>query len=605
MFWFYIVTIAMASLPALADSPFPDLGGGGGGGGVTLVQSQADLESCAETTVSKTCKMTADISVSRASGGTSTGGGAAGGQGCNTANNPYRCCTGSGLGDCATLQDSGATFTSADVGRILYIEEDGAGDAGAVAGMMCVIGELVSANEIQCTIDTSDACIAASNPFPCCSGANAGCDIDSDTSYQIDDPVTFKPTYSANANDRLIIDCNGYKFKPAESDDTAENVLTFLDGRSIQHDNEVWFKNCNYEGNDSGLDVGMYDASCNGSGCGGASRRYFEFTTAYKLGAFLDQGNGQKTTGRFIYQEPSNQTLGNTGSLYQIMGGGPIETGIPIQLMGRTSRIEVDNVYFTSVGSTGAGGTSRCFESHWEAATPGITFHMHGVTFLFCNQFYSYQQRLNMVWSGIWANPGLDSVIGALEVPSDPAGNATGYFHIPGGTLQLDISFTDTLGTTPTADPAFIYHAGTVADDDLIIAGQVMQSGGIAFASSDKLYVLDSNGDVDPDILSVALDFADSSGGVQDPPVNTANVQVSANTTGFISSGGKRYRLDASGVETIGGESRGAADTAPATCNPGDTYLDTNEVDDTGCTTAADNSLCCCTAADTWLECGN
>jgi hypothetical protein len=42
-----------------------------------------------------------------------------------------------------------------------------------------------------------------------------------------------------------------------------------------------------------------------------------------------------------------------------------------------------------------------------------------------------------------------------------------------------------------------------------------------------------------------------------------------------------------------------------ATCTVGDIYLDTDETDDTNCTTTADNSLCVCTATDTWTALEN
>lgn len=39
----------------------------------------------------------------------------------------------------------------------------------------------------------------------------------------------------------------------------------------------------------------------------------------------------------------------------------------------------------------------------------------------------------------------------------------------------------------------------------------------------------------------------------------------------------------------------------PATCTAGTFYIDTDETDDTNCTTTNDNSLCLCVAADTWV----
>lgn len=42
-----------------------------------------------------------------------------------------------------------------------------------------------------------------------------------------------------------------------------------------------------------------------------------------------------------------------------------------------------------------------------------------------------------------------------------------------------------------------------------------------------------------------------------------------------------------------------------ATCTAGQIHVDTDETDDTNCTTTADNSLCLCTAADTWTALEN
>lgn len=43
----------------------------------------------------------------------------------------------------------------------------------------------------------------------------------------------------------------------------------------------------------------------------------------------------------------------------------------------------------------------------------------------------------------------------------------------------------------------------------------------------------------------------------------------------------------------------------PAYCRPGMTFLDTDETDDTNCTTTADNSMCVCTATNTWTALEN
>lgn len=43
----------------------------------------------------------------------------------------------------------------------------------------------------------------------------------------------------------------------------------------------------------------------------------------------------------------------------------------------------------------------------------------------------------------------------------------------------------------------------------------------------------------------------------------------------------------------------------PATCIPGELFLDTDETVDTNCTTTNDNSLCLCVAANTWTQLNN
>lgn len=59
---------------------------------------------------------------------------------------------------------------------------------------------------------------------------------------------------------------------------------------------------------------------------------------------------------------------------------------------------------------------------------------------------------------------------------------------------------------------------------------------------------------------------------------------------------------DASGTVMVTGQAviiqNGAAPAA--TCTVGEIFLDTDEGDDTNCTTTADNSLCVCTATNTW-----
>jgi len=43
----------------------------------------------------------------------------------------------------------------------------------------------------------------------------------------------------------------------------------------------------------------------------------------------------------------------------------------------------------------------------------------------------------------------------------------------------------------------------------------------------------------------------------------------------------------------------------PATCRVGEIFIDTDETDDTNCTTTHDNSLCLCVAANTWVQLDN
>lgn len=45
--------------------------------------------------------------------------------------------------------------------------------------------------------------------------------------------------------------------------------------------------------------------------------------------------------------------------------------------------------------------------------------------------------------------------------------------------------------------------------------------------------------------------------------------------------------------------------TPAATCTVGEIFIDTDETDDTNCTTTADNSLCICVATNTWVALEN
>ncbi len=60
--------------------------------------------------------------------------------------------------------------------------------------------------------------------------------------------------------------------------------------------------------------------------------------------------------------------------------------------------------------------------------------------------------------------------------------------------------------------------------------------------------------------------------------------------------------IDSSGLVS---HSQSIGASPPSECEPGATWIDTDETVDTNCTTTNDNSLCCCIAADTWVVCGN
>jgi len=72
---------------------------------------------------------------------------------------------------------------------------------------------------------------------------------------------------------------------------------------------------------------------------------------------------------------------------------------------------------------------------------------------------------------------------------------------------------------------------------------------------------------------------------------NTANVMTVAGNAGLILSAG-------TGVVSMP-DNIGAAPAA--TCAAGTFWIDTDETDDTNCTTTADNSLCLCVATNTWV----
>jgi len=65
------------------------------------------------------------------------------------------------------------------------------------------------------------------------------------------------------------------------------------------------------------------------------------------------------------------------------------------------------------------------------------------------------------------------------------------------------------------------------------------------------------------------------------------------------------YKLSVPADATDGIALPRAGAAPPATCNAGAIFIDTDETDDTNCTTTNDNSLCLCTAADTWTALEN
>lgn len=74
------------------------------------------------------------------------------------------------------------------------------------------------------------------------------------------------------------------------------------------------------------------------------------------------------------------------------------------------------------------------------------------------------------------------------------------------------------------------------------------------------------------------------------------------NSTGVVSA-----HLDALTADSVQGTKVmvGIGAAPPATCTAGEIYIDTDETNDTNCTTTADNSLCLCVAANTWVALEN
>jgi len=52
-------------------------------------------------------------------------------------------------------------------------------------------------------------------------------------------------------------------------------------------------------------------------------------------------------------------------------------------------------------------------------------------------------------------------------------------------------------------------------------------------------------------------------------------------------------------------QANGSGPHPPIACEVGMIWVDTDETDDTNCTTQADNSLCLCVAKDTWTGLNN
>ncbi len=77
---------------------------------------------------------------------------------------------------------------------------------------------------------------------------------------------------------------------------------------------------------------------------------------------------------------------------------------------------------------------------------------------------------------------------------------------------------------------------------------------------------------------------------------------------GVVAQNTANYRAQGGSLWVIGGTLNASTGTTviangaapPTTCTVGTIFIDTDETNDTGCTTVADNALCYCVAANTW-----
>lgn len=104
---------------------------------------------------------------------------------------------------------------------------------------------------------------------------------------------------------------------------------------------------------------------------------------------------------------------------------------------------------------------------------------------------------------------------------------------------------------------------------------------------------------MDPDGANRLILQANSSTGADLAWGGSDYVRVTLNGGQFFSGGAQQGGFDDGGVFV------GIGASPNATCTPGTVFIDTDETDDTNCTTTSDNSLCLCVADDTWVELDN
>lgn len=85
----------------------------------------------------------------------------------------------------------------------------------------------------------------------------------------------------------------------------------------------------------------------------------------------------------------------------------------------------------------------------------------------------------------------------------------------------------------------------------------------------------------------------------------TTNFEDALNFRGGWSISGTSVTATAAELNRLDGDALSSGAAPGATCSAGQIFVDTDETDDTNCTTTADNSLCLCTAADTWTALEN